>query len=191
MKSYILTALLVAGVAIGGSPASAERLRLIPGNLHSDENAIRKFFSENEDTKHEFVSDAAVNEGEIKFSLDHVLIGRADIDSDGVPELFLMIDRSAYCGTVGCSGYVLKYVGSTLKVIAWLSVDNDRIELPTRPITVQINTALPSEHCRYIPARVPPFNAGVRTFHTYIGGYYWNGQQFVLFCLDRCGHECG
>lgn len=190
MNRTVPLSLLSAILLVGGA-ASGESLNLTADNIRNDAAAIRRFFSTHEVTKDDFNADRAVGEDEDKFSLDDLLVARADIDGDRIPELFVMINRSGYCGTAGCTGYVLKYDGGDLKVLIDLNIDNDRVELPSSPIQVQIDTALPNQQCHYIWARVPGTNAGVRTVHTYIGGYYWNGRKFVRFCLDRCGRECG
>ncbi len=45
--------------------------------------------------------DRAIRDGEIK-------IARADLDEDGVPEVFIMVENSIWCGSRGCDGLLLQ-----------------------------------------------------------------------------------
>jgi hypothetical protein len=45
--------------------------------------------------------DRAIQDGEIK-------IARADLDDDGIPEILIMVERSGWCGSIGCRGLLLQ-----------------------------------------------------------------------------------
>lgn len=46
-----------------------------------------------------------------------VSIARGDLNDDGVPEIFLLVENSLWCGSIGCRGVILQKVGDDWKEV--------------------------------------------------------------------------
>jgi hypothetical protein len=54
--------------------------------------------------------DRALRAGDVK-------IAKADLNDDGVPEIFIMIENSLWCGSIGCRGIIVQRIGEHWKEV--------------------------------------------------------------------------
>lgn len=52
-----------------------------------------------------------------------VEVAEADIDDDGIPELFLVIENAYYCGTAGCIAFIFKKNATGYELICGAELD--------------------------------------------------------------------
>ena len=88
---------------------SAERVEMRPGDFGDEAWFLESFVAETweDDPPDNYIRD------------QDVLVGRFDLNDDGSEEIFLVIESSYYCGSIGCPSIVLKRDGNT-----WIKISD-------------------------------------------------------------------
>lgn len=155
-------------------------------NLGQDRSAVREFLLRDKKYQRAFdpSGQKARDQPGLYFSITEVWVGRHDLDGDGVNEVIISISWIGYCGSIGCPFIVLKREGTELHRV--VEVTGTGFVVVDRPLKVHIPGPPNDPGCNYSMALVPPRHGGVKTFHAYHTGAFWNGLEFRSFCISRC-----
>ena len=110
-------------------------------------------------------------------SFKEISVGRHDVDGDSVDELFVYIEHSGFCGTIGCEGTIFQRQQNDWRVIGGFrslfgSVDSVGDE---RGHLILKGTG----------------KDGYRTLKSPTEIHRWDGTQYDWECLDNCGDRGG
>ena len=93
--------------------------------------------------------------------------GRYDINGDGVEELFVTIEQSSVCGTVGCETPIFEMTPDGWRELSSIMVMVSIIDGPEIFASDEVID-------------------GYRTLHTDYYGLHWNGEQYIGYCRRDC-----
>ena len=205
---------LSAAVAIGflttAAPSADIHVDVVvlqPDNLGDDRAFITKFIRKYDRTwPYEAGQEIAPYDRRlIAKALRDVYVARYDLTGDGRPELIVGLFSLPFCGTAGCTGFVFEKHAGKWKLLVSTSLDEgsalisqDETRSPKLGVLFLAHTDFPAMRAEYVAGKtnwhhitVPAVVDGHKTFFNHTDGYYWDGKEYQIFCLDRCGYEDG
>ncbi len=102
-----------------------------------------------------------------KVNPDKLYIGRYDLNSDGIEELFVYISYGFVCGTVGCETVIFQKTASK-----WTELSS-----------LQVLSGTVNERYLYVTKEK---SADYKTLYSEYDGLRWNGKEYVGFCRRKC-----
>jgi hypothetical protein len=141
-----------------------KKLFLKEGDLGPDETFIKLYYEKRERASY---IGGTTPPAIIKHIPNDFYVGRHDINHDGKPELIVMIQKNAWCGTIGCITAVFHKCAGHWHEISNLSLLGAYVFVEDEP------------------------NNPWRTIYSYSGGYRWNGKSYDFFCIGKSCDENG
>ncbi len=141
-------------------PAQADqKLTLIQGALGEDRTFIKQYITK------------MLRQTTHKYAPSKAWVGRADISRDGIPELFVFIGDTVWCGIQGCDTHVFRKVASKWSYFTELRVTGEPSDSW-------------SQKSLYLRDEGGPY----LTMYSYYSGLRWSDELnlYVGFCIFQC-----
>jgi len=122
----------------------------------------------------------------------------ADVTGDGKPELIVGGFGSEWCGSAGCAGLIFEMRDGRWQFLSGNSLGDGFVSRTYVQFLFVARSDFPAMESERVGRKkiwhhitVPAVVDGHKTFFNHTDGYYWDGKEYQIFCLDRCGYEDG